>query len=73
MAYASKEAKIGRFEIVTYLSSCGAIMAYAICERWPDRLREKNPPPKTVPKIFPTIFGIVMLNGTYSWKTSIFV
>jgi hypothetical protein len=42
MAYASKEAKIGQFEIVTYLSSYEAIMGCAIYERWSDRSRVRK-------------------------------
>jgi hypothetical protein len=59
MAYASKEAKIGQFEIVTYLSSYEAIMGCAIYERWSDRSRVRKKPTGTALKNLPTTFGTV--------------
>ena len=52
MAYASKEVKIGQFEIVTYLSPYEAIMGCAIYERWSDRSRVRKKPDRDSPKKF---------------------
>ena len=57
-AEASEDAMAVKPWSFTYLGSCGAIMAYAICERWYDRSRVREKPAlKTALKIFPQSLG----------------